>query len=101
MPPSKHYMRSSFKQVVPVSYYNVRYVYFPIKLFFPINTTFRWLLHFQFMTDVTNNTKFRYFAYQYHIIQFILRNKSNDLLTQNQDNVSEWCDMSTHRLLIQ
>jgi hypothetical protein len=30
-----------------------------------------------------------------------LRRKSNDWLTQNQDNVSEWGDMSIHGLLFQ
>ena len=30
-----------------------------------------------------------------------LRRKSKDLLAQNQDNVSEWRDMSTHGLLFQ
>ena len=30
-----------------------------------------------------------------------LRNKSKDWLPWNQDNVSEWNDMSTHRLLFQ
>jgi hypothetical protein len=30
-----------------------------------------------------------------------LRRKSNDGLTQNQDNVSEWGDMSIHGLLFQ
>ena len=29
-----------------------------------------------------------------------LRRKSKDLLAQNQDNVSEWSDMSTHWLLL-
>ena len=31
----------------------------------------------------------------------VLRNKSRDWLALNQDNVSEWCDMSTSRLLFQ
>ena len=30
-----------------------------------------------------------------------LRSKSKDWLVQNQNNVSEWSDMSTHRLLFQ
>ena len=30
-----------------------------------------------------------------------LRSKSKDWLAQNQNNVSEWSDMSTHRLLFQ
>jgi hypothetical protein len=30
-----------------------------------------------------------------------LRRKSQDWLTQNQNNVSEWSDMSTRRLLFQ
>jgi hypothetical protein len=30
-----------------------------------------------------------------------LRKKSKDWLTQNQNNVSEWSDMSTRRLLFQ
>jgi len=30
-----------------------------------------------------------------------LRRKSKDWLAQNQDNVSEWGDMSIHRLLFQ
>ena len=30
-----------------------------------------------------------------------LRRKSKDGLARNQDNVSEWCDMSTHGLLFQ
>ena len=30
-----------------------------------------------------------------------LRRKSKDWLVQNQDNVSEWGDMSIHRLLFQ
>ena len=30
-----------------------------------------------------------------------LRSKSEDWLAQNLDNVSEWSDMSTHRLLFQ
>jgi hypothetical protein len=30
-----------------------------------------------------------------------LRSKSKDCLAQNQNNVSEWCNMSTHRLLFQ
>jgi hypothetical protein len=30
-----------------------------------------------------------------------LRRKNKDWLAQNQDNVSEWNDMSTHRLLSQ
>ena len=30
-----------------------------------------------------------------------LRRKSKDLLARNQDNVSEWSDMSTHGLLFQ
>jgi len=30
-----------------------------------------------------------------------LRRKSKDWLAQNQDNVSEWNDMSIHRLLFQ
>jgi hypothetical protein len=30
-----------------------------------------------------------------------LRRKSKDWLTQNQNNVSEWSDMSTRRLLFQ
>jgi hypothetical protein len=30
-----------------------------------------------------------------------LRRKSKDWLAQNQNNVSEWSDMSTHRLLFQ
>jgi hypothetical protein len=30
-----------------------------------------------------------------------LRRKSKDWLARNQNNVSEWCDMSTHGLLFQ
>ena len=30
-----------------------------------------------------------------------LRSKSKDWLARNQDNVSEWSDMSIHRLLFQ
>ena len=30
-----------------------------------------------------------------------LRRKSKDWLARNQNNVSEWSDMSTHRLLFQ
>jgi uncharacterized protein (UPF0303 family) len=30
-----------------------------------------------------------------------LRSKNKDWLTRNQNNVSEWSDMSTHRLLLQ
>ena len=30
-----------------------------------------------------------------------LRRKSKDWLVRNQDNVSEWCDMSIRRLLFQ
>jgi hypothetical protein len=31
----------------------------------------------------------------------VLRRKSKDWLARNQDNVSEWSDMSTHGLLFQ
>jgi hypothetical protein len=33
--------------------------------------------------------------------QAALRSKSTDWLARNQNNVSEWSDMSTHRLLFQ
>ena len=37
----------------------------------------------------------------YSAKQAALRRKSKDWLTRNQNNVSEWSDMSTHGLLFQ
>ena len=37
----------------------------------------------------------------FHAKHAVLRRKSNDWLARNQDNVSEWSDISTHGLLFQ
>jgi hypothetical protein len=41
------------------------------------------------------------FTTKYTVIITVLMSKSKDWLAQNQDNVSEWNDISTRRLLFQ